>query len=111
MKKKKAKKRSDDVSYELSRYSPNLKYFLEDYFANGTVDMRDYPFIKESDAQDEAEGNGGGTKKAITSLRGSKPSWQTKGGAGAGKESGSRASFIEKVMMMMMMMMNNASFF
>ena len=90
-KKKKSKKRSDDVSYELSRFAPNLKYLLEDYFANGTVDMRDYPFIRETDAEEESAGNGGASKKAVTSLRSSKPSWQTKGG---GKDSSKVISYL-----------------
>jgi len=45
---KKAKKRADDVPYELSRYVPLMKSIIEG-LANGSLSKTDYPFVKEAE--------------------------------------------------------------
>jgi syntaxin-binding protein 1 len=52
---------------------------------SGTLDPKDYPFIRESDAQ---EAQDSGPAKKITSLRNAKPSWQNKGKDGKADKPG-----------------------
>ncbi|RKP09734.1 Sec1-like protein [Thamnocephalis sphaerospora] len=68
---KMGRKKVEDVPYELSRYTPEIKKILEAQ-ANGTVNDAEFPYTREvrpSELNEQA-------KKTVQSLRSTKPSWQ-----------------------------------
>ena len=79
--KKKAKKRPDDVGWDLARFTGKVKYMLEAYI-NNTLDPKDFPYIKEGDAENDPASGGSAGAAAVTSLRAGRPMWQTLAGGG-----------------------------
>jgi syntaxin-binding protein 1 len=94
-KKKKIGDREDDVSFELSRYSPYLKTVMQELVGGG-LSRETFPFIKEpsiggvygASAMKQRSATSSSTQPAAvvptpsaagaTSLRSTKPSWHTK---------------------------------
>jgi syntaxin-binding protein 1 len=98
------KKRDDEVSYDLSRYIPNLKMICQELL-DGTMKPDAYPFVKDPStpgtygAKTGSRGNlNSGSSLAVqtpapagpvTSLRSTKPSWHTKKASDGGMGTGS----------------------
>ena len=94
---KKNKKREDDVSYDLSRYVPNVKNITQD-LAEGRLSKETFPFVRDpaqagtygsqnAGSSFKSSSNGNLTASAstsstanATSLRSTKPSWHNRKG-------------------------------
>lgn len=86
------KKREDEVSYDLSRYTPNLKLICQELI-DGALKQDTYPFVKDPNTpgtygtKSDSRANLASSSLAspvaavaapVTSLRSTKPSWHTK---------------------------------
>ena len=87
-KKKKKNKAQKNVGegYDLSRYSPAVKGVIEDFF-NSSLDSSLFPFVK---AADSAATSTSASKKAGTSLRSGKPTWQSGATSSSSNKTGPR---------------------
>ncbi|KAL0095848.1 Sec1-like protein [Phycomyces blakesleeanus] len=100
-KKEKRRRDSRDAPFELSRYIPNVKRIMDSQLSN-TLEASQFAYTRQSDIEHTEEANGA-PHSAIPasgiSLRTTKPTWNKKGGNGAGQPFGaSRAKLIVVVL-------------